>query len=154
MKKRVCLLYENKTYNKLIKKSKIIKFVKKIFKELNLKKESCSIFFTNLETMILLNDKYFKKKSPTDVIAFSQIEGTNCDFIKSNFLGDIAICIPFAYDQSKERNHSLYTEVFYLILHGMLHLLGYDHKYYEKGHMIDLQNKIFLKLTGVNFGKK
>ena len=45
-------------------------------------------------------------------------------------------------------------EIFYLLLHGILHLLGHDHKHYEKGEMIDLQNKIFLKLTGVNFGKK
>ena len=104
--------------------------------------------------MTLLNYKYFKKKSPTDVIAFSQLEGTNCDFIKSNFLGDITICIPYAEKQAKERKHSLYLEVLYLLLHGVLHLLGYEHKDYKRGEMIDLQNKIFLKLTGVNFGEK
>ncbi len=154
MKKYIYLYYINKNYNNLIKKNKIIKWVKKIFKELNLKKASCSILFTDSDSMILLNNQYFKKKSTTDVIAFSQIEGDKCDFIKSNFLGDIAICVPYAEEQSIDRKHSLYLEILYLILHGILHLLGYDHKNYEKGEMIDIQNKVFLKLTGVNFGKK
>ena len=152
MNKKVYLRYDNIKYNKLLKKNKIKKWIKKIFRELKLKKSYCSIFFTNLETMKMLNDQYFNKKSPTDVIAFSQIEGKKCDFMNSNFIGDIAICVPYAKEQSMERNHSLYLEILYLILHGILHLLGYDHKEYEKGEMIDLQNKIFFKLTGENFG--
>lgn len=152
MKKKIYLSYEKKEYEKKLKRRKIINWMKKIFKELNIKKSSCSIFFTGIDTIISLNYHYFKKNAATDVISFSQLEGEKTDFINSNFLGDIAICVPYADKQSKERKHSIDLEIFYLLLHGLLHLLGYDHKHYINEKMIDLQNKIFLKLTGVNFG--
>lgn len=152
MKNNFNLLYEENEYKKNLNKNKVINWMKKIFKELNLKKSSCTIFFTNIDTITSLNLHYFNKNVPTDVISFSQIEGEKIDFINSNFLGDIAICVPYAEKQSKERKHSLELEIFYLLLHGLLHLLGYDHKNYKNEEMINNQNKIFLKLTGVNFG--
>ncbi len=152
MKKNIYLLYEKIEYKKILKEKKIINWMKKIFKELNINNTSCTIFFTTIDTIMSLNYQYFKKNTPTDVISFSQLEGEKIDFINSNFLGDIAICVPYADKQSKERKHSIELEIFYLLLHGLLHLLGYDHKHYENEEMIDFQNKIFLKLTGVDFG--
>lgn len=154
MKDNVSLLYEENKYKKELKRHSIINWMNKLFKELNLKNSSCTIFFTNIDTIITLNHHYFKKNTPTDVISFSQLEGEKIDFINSNFLGDIAVCVPYAEKQSKQRKHSIELEIFYLLLHGLLHLLGYDHKNYKNDKMINLQNKIFLKLTGVNFDQE
>ena len=65
-----------------------------------------------------LNRKYRRKNKGTDVLSFP---GTG------NYLGDIAISRGIAQKQAKILGHSLATELRVLALHGLLHLLGYDH---------------------------
>ena len=65
-----------------------------------------------------LNRKYRRKNKPTDVLSFP---GTG------DFLGDIAIARGIAQKQAKILGHSLAVEFRVLALHGLLHLLGYDH---------------------------
>ncbi len=87
-----------------------------------------------------INKEYRKIDSPTDVLSFPMIEydkpGTiphdeaclEVDYDTGDILlGDIAISLEKAYEQSKEYGHSFEREVAFLTLHGMLHLLGYDH---------------------------
>lgn len=65
------------------------------------------------------------------------------------FLGDICLCIPVAYKQAKEYGNSRIREVVYLSLHGLLHLLGYDHMLEEdKDVMREVEEKI-MKRIGV-----
>lgn len=66
-----------------------------------------------------LNEKYLKKNSPTDVLSFSMDE---------KIWGDIVISVERACKQAEEYGHSLKREIGYLAVHGILHLLGYDHK--------------------------
>jgi probable rRNA maturation factor len=66
-----------------------------------------------------LNRKYRRKNNGTDVLSFP---GTG------NYLGDIAISRGIAQKQAKILGHSLATELRVLALHGLLHLLGYDHE--------------------------
>jgi probable rRNA maturation factor len=66
-----------------------------------------------------LNRKYRRKNCGTDVLSFS---GTG------EYLGDIAISLGIAQKQAKMLGHSLATEFRVLALHGLLHLLGYDHE--------------------------
>ena len=58
-------------------------------------------------------------------------------------LGDIYICLPIAREQAEEYNHSLKRELCFLITHGILHLLGYDHlKIEDEKRMFSLQEEL------------
>ncbi|MCI8777812.1 MAG: rRNA maturation RNase YbeY [Bacilli bacterium] len=74
-----------------------------------------------------LNKEYRGIDRPTDVISFALED--NADLIQSNLrvLGDIYISIDKVYEQAKEYGHSNLREICFLMIHGFLHLLGYDH---------------------------
>jgi probable rRNA maturation factor len=79
-----------------------------------------------------LNRKYRRKDKPTDVLSFPEkgsggFVGGRKTF-PTPFLGEIAISRGIAQKQAKLLGHSLRTEVRVLALHGLLHLLGYDHE--------------------------
>ena len=73
-----------------------------------------------------LNRDYRGKDAPTDVLAFAQREGEGAD-PDDEILGDVVISIPTAQRQADARGHSTAREVQVLLVHGFLHLLGYDH---------------------------
>ena len=74
-----------------------------------------------------LNRDYRGKDRPTDVLSFAQREGEESD-PDDPVLGDIVISVERAQAQADERGHSLETEMRVLLVHGILHLLGYDHE--------------------------
>ena len=74
-----------------------------------------------------LNREYRGQDRPTDVLAFSLREAPGP---ASNLLGDVVIALPVAIAQAREYHHSVDEELIRLLIHGALHLLGYDH---EKG---------------------
>jgi len=91
-----------------------------------------SIVLTDNEGIRKLNYNYRGKDIPTDVLSFPLIECTK-DLVLSEgdeaiALGDIIISLEKAHSQSIEYNHDFLTELGFLIVHGMLHLLGYDHE--------------------------
>lgn len=73
-----------------------------------------------------LNRDHRNKDRPTDVLAFAQREGEFA-FLDDHLLGDVIISLETAQRQADERGHSLLTELEILLVHGTLHLLGYDH---------------------------
>lgn len=85
-----------------------------------------SIRVTSAREMQALNRRFRRKNKPTDVLSFpsSLPEGG----------GDIAIAEEIAADNARKLGHSLNTELKILILHGLLHLAGYDHEA-DKGEM-------------------
>jgi len=93
-----------------------------------------------------LNNQFRGIDMPTDVLSFpteSRQKGTH-------YLGDVIISVPRAKDQSKEAGHSLNEELVLLAVHGVLHLLGYDHSDAAgKAEMWKAQEAILRKL-GVN----
>ncbi len=72
-----------------------------------------------------LNAKYRKKNYPTDVLSFP-VEGIVP--AKTPLLGDVIISVDKAGEQAKNRGHSLEREIVLLLIHGIIHLLGYDHE--------------------------
>jgi probable rRNA maturation factor len=72
-----------------------------------------------------LNRQYHRVDRPTDVLSFPSEEMTPGVI---SGLGDIAIALGVARRQAREQGHSLQTELRILALHGLLHLLGYDHE--------------------------
>lgn len=88
-----------------------------------------SVTFVCNEQIRELNRTYRQKDVATDVLSFPQEEGTEFGFITEigRVLGDIVISLERAQEQSEEFSHSLEREVGYLAVHGLLHLLGYEH---------------------------
>jgi probable rRNA maturation factor len=89
-----------------------------------------TLLLTGDPTLRRLNRAYRGPDRPTDVLSFSQLEGTPLASTLggTRTLGDVAISIERAQRQATEYGHSLDRELGYLFVHGMLHLLGYDHE--------------------------
>ena len=93
-----------------------------------------SIVFTDSKTVQRLNRDYRGVDEPTDVLAFSTREEIGVDlppFVQPPdgvlHLGEVVISYPQAVIQSEEHQHSVKREIAILIIHGVLHLLGYEH---------------------------
>jgi len=79
-----------------------------------------------------LNRSYLGRDEPTDVLAFSMLPGADFPLFVSPpdevaHLGEVIISYPQAAIQAEEHQHSTKKEIAILIIHGVLHLLGYDH---------------------------
>jgi probable rRNA maturation factor len=88
-----------------------------------------SILFVGDQRMRSLNRRYRGKDRTTDVLAFALREAPHSF---SGMLGDVVIAVPMAVRQAKEGQRSLDEELTVLLIHGMLHLCGYDHERSEK----------------------
>lgn len=86
-----------------------------------------SILLTDDEEMTVINSEYRGKNRPTDVIAFAMADG-DFGLLNSNILGDVVISLDTAKKQAMERNVEIMNEVRFLLIHGILHLHGYDHE--------------------------
>ena len=86
-----------------------------------------SLLLTDDETVHELNRTYRGVDKTTDVLSFSQREGENPDDW-DNLLGDVIISVDQAQRQAADYGHSMAREVGFLTVHGVLHLLGWDHE--------------------------
>lgn len=121
---------------------------------------SVSLNFVSGDEIHNLNKTFRETDRETDVLSFpnlnklynqklSQFDSERNFDDKKLFLGDIVICKKIAYAQAKEYGHSKTREVCFLALHGLLHLLGYDHiKSEDEKIMMEQTNKI-LDAVGV-----
>lgn len=82
------------------------------------------VTFVNRAKMRSLNRKFRGKNQSTDVLSFPALE----IFLRQGHLGDLVICAPIMEVQAKEVGHSSKKELDVLLVHGLLHLLGYDHE--------------------------
>ena len=117
-------------------------YVKYLFDYMNIKDAVMSIIIVDNEEIHRINKEYRNIDRETDVISFALEEGETIDEpVKT--LGDIYISIDRVYSQAKEYGHSVKRELFFLVTHGFLHLLGYDHmKKEDEEVMFPLQEKI------------
>jgi probable rRNA maturation factor len=97
-------------------------------------------------TMTELNQQWMEKTGPTDVLAFPMDElrpGLVNDDPQEGVLGDLVLCVAVAARQAEEAGHPVLDEVELLTVHGILHLLGYDHaEPDEHKEMFDLQGQL------------
>jgi probable rRNA maturation factor len=104
-----------------------------------------SIILTNDARLHELNLNYLGIDAPTDVLSFPASE-TDPE-TGARYIGDILISIPRAQTQAEAAGHSLESEVQLLVVHGVLHLLGYDHtEAEEKALMWKIQAEILERL--------
>ena len=110
-----------------------------------------SLVFTDSETMRKLNQEYRGINEPTDVLAFYMLpqHEADADFVSPpddiTHLGEVIISYPKAVEQAKEQGHSVERELALLIIHGMLHLLGYDHEKPDEEARMRAREKELLK---------
>ncbi|MCL4458719.1 MAG: rRNA maturation RNase YbeY [Chloroflexi bacterium] len=94
-------------------------------------KSEVSVVITDDEEIQRLNATYRGVNRPTDVLAFPLKQST-ADFVEPPdgvlHLGDVVVSFPRAAEQAADYGHSLDRELSYLAVHGLLHLLGYDHE--------------------------
>ena len=99
-----------------------------------------SLSFCSAAEIQALNLQYRDKDYVTDVLSFPAAN----DGLELPILGDIVICVQRAQEQAEELGHSLTRELAFLFVHGLLHLLGYDHEVSEDEEriMFNLQDQI------------
>jgi len=98
-----------------------------------------SVFFCGDRRMAGLNRRWRRKNRSTDVLSFPVAE------IGVRFLGDIVISVPYATRQARRRGDSPAREMDRLLVHGYLHLLGYDHET-DDGEMDALEATVRARL--------
>lgn len=133
----------NETEEKIKEIDEINKVVEFALKYQNIDSAIFNIIIVDEVIIKEINKTYRGKDSVTDVISFAlEDEDT---FVKTDYriLGDIYICLNKAKKQSIEYGHSFLRELSFLTIHGLLHLLGYDHMEKEEEKiMFNLQEMI------------
>lgn len=91
-----------------------------------------------------LNKKFKKKNAPTNVLAFMGNPNMENDLgIEAPSLGDIVVCYPVVEEESDILKKTVEVHFIHMIIHGFLHLMGYDHQNdHEEHEMNELTNKI------------
>jgi probable rRNA maturation factor len=109
---------------------------------------SVSVLFTDNKEIQLLNSEYRGKDKPTDVLSFSHIEGEDSGQ-PATILGDLIISLETAKRQAPKFGNTFPKEIARLLVHGILHLAGYDHENVsakEAQRMRRTERKIFTLL--------
>ena len=129
----------NETDENIVELKEIPKLLEFALKKQNINNAIFNIIIVDESTIHEINKIYRDKDSVTDVISFALEDDKT--FIKTDYriLGDIYICLAKAKSQASEYGHSLLRELSFLTIHGLLHLLGYD-------HMNEEDEKVMFKL--------
>ena len=136
-------------------------FLARVRRELGLAEADLTICFVSDAEIARMNQVFRKKKGPTDVLSFPAIERRRWATLRRptsrkmrrirrdsrtpSFLGDIAIAPSVARRNAKKLGRTLPSELQILILHGVLHLLGYDHET-DRGQMDRVEARLRRKL--------
>ena len=99
----------------------------RILSDLGCTSSELSVAIVGDRTMRILNRDYLQKDRPTNVISFSMQEG-ECVSINPELLGDVVISADTAAREAEEGGVPFMERLVFLLLHGILHLLGYDHE--------------------------
>ncbi|HEX4948563.1 MAG TPA: rRNA maturation RNase YbeY [Blastocatellia bacterium] len=111
---------------------------------------AATITFIRDAAMRQLNRDYRQIDQPTDVLAFAYHEGMSDNEPDHNadFLGDVVISVETAARYAREQNISFETEINWLVIHGLLHLAGYDHET-DEGEMRRLERRLRKELESL-----
>lgn len=105
-----------------------------------------SVVFLNQQQMQKYNHQYRKKNYATDVLSFPADSGAETPALPEPwYLGDILLCMDKAQENAASAGYSIDRELQILLLHGVLHLLGYDHET-DHGEMDALEGKLRKRL--------
>ena len=94
--------------------------------------------------MELINKKYRQEKGQTDTITFAFNETDN--FPGENIFGEVFLCIPYIQKKAKETKKDFSSELSYIFIHSLLHLLGFDHQTKAQEKLMDQKIKKILNI--------
>ncbi len=94
---------------------------------LPVKKAEVSVLLTDDRTIHTLNKEYRGVDKPTNVLSFAALDDEDEPIVDLLLLGDIAVAFETTAREAQEQNKTLAEHFFHLIVHGVLHLIGYDH---------------------------
>ena len=109
--------------------ARLDRFAQAILSDVGEASAELGILFVGDQRMRGLNRRYRGKDRTTDVLAFAMREAPHSS---ADLLGDVVIAVPTAVRQAKQGQRSLDEELAVLLVHGILHLCGYDHERSEK----------------------
>ena len=120
------------------KKEEILKLVNLVLEKTgseSFENKQINIKYASEEEIQFLNEKFYKKKGITNVLAFTNhLKFPNEE---ANLIGEIAICIKQIEREAKVYKKAIETRLKHMIVHGVLHLLGFDHK--EKKDQLEME---------------
>lgn len=132
----------------------LARFCERVQRELGFPEESVTVCFVSDPAIARMNRKFRDKQGPTDVLSFparrtkarwahSFPEGRETS--ANHYIGDIVISPETARRYARRRSQGLASELRVLILHGMVHLAGYDHEN-DNGEMVHLERRLRRRL--------
>jgi probable rRNA maturation factor len=129
----------------------LARFSERVQRELGFPEESVTICFVSDPAMARMNRTFRDKRGPTDVLSFPvrhiqtrksrEYRGPGAN----PYVGDIVISPETARRNARQRSHGVSSELRVLILHGMIHLAGYDHET-DNGEMMHLERRLRRRL--------
>lgn len=132
----ITVLNENEYPN--INEQEIIEYFGYLQAKTNNNQKAITLVFLDTESVHNLNNEFRGIDRPTDVLTF--VEDSE------DYLGDVLICYDYIQKQADEYGHSFKRELFFLITHGYLHLIGYDHiEPEDEKEMFAIQNELLNK---------
>ncbi len=134
----------------------LVSIAQRVLKAYGREEAEVGITLTDEETIHQLNREWRGVDAPTDVLSFALAEEEPLVPMEPNgdndsppeLLGDVVICLPIALRQAAEYVHSSTREILYLAVHGLLHLLGYDHQTTEEQRQMRRAEEQFLVEAG------
>ena len=121
------ILIQNQQKHIHLDLKKIKKVTIELLNELDLPEAELSILFVDDQKIQELNQKYLKRNKPTNILAFPMRKG-EFPCLHPNLLGDLVISVETAKRESNRFGLNEFDMIILLIVHGILHLLGYDHE--------------------------
>jgi probable rRNA maturation factor len=144
------ILIENRQKKITINRRQIRSSLVRLLKRLRLSDRELSLLLVDNEEIQEINKCYLGRDNPTNVISFAMSEGDYGD-VNPLLLGDIIISVEKALSEGEAAGNSLKESLEFLMIHGLLHLLGYDHETGDKEEirrMQDKEDELFLYLNG------
>ena len=123
----------------------VIATAEEVLRLLELNEAELSIVLCDDAFIHPLNQQYRGFDKPTDVLSFAMGEGEEV-FEQDPTLGDVVISVETAQRQADARGHSLERELRVLLVHGILHLLGYDHEEDAEAELMEAEERRLLSL--------
>lgn len=131
----------------------VVSLTQRVLKAYGREAAEVGITFTDEASIHELNREYRGIDRPTDVLSFALEEGDAVDLAGLDepipeLLGDIVVCLPYAVRQAEEYGHPFTRELLFLVVHGLLHLLGHDHQSEDGERRMGAAAEQFLRAEG------
>jgi probable rRNA maturation factor len=144
---------EHESWDRAMVNSAVYECVSAVFSELRFTHDNVEIcfLFTSDEEMRLLNKRYLGANKPTNVLSFPTNIYMSSDFKESqvHILGSIALAHQTLMQESKDQQKPFGNHLRHLIVHGVLHLFGYDHVKTQDAEKMESMEKIILAQLNV-----